>query len=156
MVRPRDLRIKPASAEIAPNGAARQKRAHASPATSLSPAASSSTCPPSTISAFRVKLKARETARGCAVWLARRGAYPGGFIVRTAAGGATDEEIQTDIDFLGKTWNEIKAKSEERKAPSLLHLCPAALAKASELGLYARYLARDGSPACLCIRNDSR
>jgi Rne/Rng family ribonuclease len=50
-----------------------------------------------------------------------RGSYPGGFIVRTAAGGATDEEIQTDIDFLGKTWNEIKARSEDRKAPALLH-----------------------------------
>jgi Rne/Rng family ribonuclease len=50
-----------------------------------------------------------------------RGSYPGGFIVRTAAGGATDEEIRTDIDFLGKTWNEIKQKSEERKAPALLH-----------------------------------
>jgi Rne/Rng family ribonuclease len=49
------------------------------------------------------------------------GAYPGGFIVRTAAGGATDDEIRTDIEFLGKTWNEIKQKSEERKAPSLLH-----------------------------------
>jgi Rne/Rng family ribonuclease len=47
--------------------------------------------------------------------------YPGGFIVRTAAGGATDDEIRTDIDFLGKTWNEIKERSEERKAPSLLH-----------------------------------
>ena len=50
-----------------------------------------------------------------------RGSYPGGFIVRTAAGGATDEEIQTDIEFLGKTWNEIKTKSEDRKAPALLH-----------------------------------
>jgi ribonuclease G len=49
------------------------------------------------------------------------GAYPGGFIVRTAAGGATDDEIRTDIEFLGKTWNEIKQKSEERKAPALLH-----------------------------------
>src|SRR6266704_2487304 len=48
-------------------------------------------------------------------------AYPGGFIVRTAAGGATDEEIRTDIEFLGKTWNEIKQKSEDRKAPALLH-----------------------------------
>jgi ribonuclease G len=47
--------------------------------------------------------------------------YPGGFIVRTAAGGATDDEIRTDIDFLGKTWNEIKQRSEERKAPALLH-----------------------------------
>ena len=47
--------------------------------------------------------------------------YPGGFIVRTAAGGATDEEIRADIDFLGKTWAEIKQRSEERKAPALLH-----------------------------------
>jgi Rne/Rng family ribonuclease len=50
-----------------------------------------------------------------------RGAYPGGFIVRTAAGGATDDEIRTDIEFLGKTWNEIKERSEQRKAPALLH-----------------------------------
>jgi Rne/Rng family ribonuclease len=49
------------------------------------------------------------------------GAYPGGFIVRTAAGGATDDEIRTDIEFLGRTWNEIKERSEERKAPALLH-----------------------------------
>ena len=47
--------------------------------------------------------------------------YPGGFIVRTAAGGATDDEIRADIDFLGKTWNEIKQRSEERKSPALLH-----------------------------------
>jgi Rne/Rng family ribonuclease len=50
-----------------------------------------------------------------------RGSYPGGFIVRTAAGGASDEEIRTDIDFLGKTWNEIKERSDQRKAPALLH-----------------------------------
>ena len=50
-----------------------------------------------------------------------RGSYPGGFIVRTAAGGATDDEIRTDIEFLGKTWNEIKQKNEERKSPALLH-----------------------------------
>jgi Rne/Rng family ribonuclease len=50
-----------------------------------------------------------------------RGSYPGGFIVRTAAGGATDDEIRTDIEFLGKTWNEIKSRSEERKSPALLH-----------------------------------
>src|SRR5262249_38660996 len=50
-----------------------------------------------------------------------RGSYPGGFIVRTAAGGATDDEIRTDIEFLGKTWLEIKQKHDERKAPSILH-----------------------------------
>ena len=48
-------------------------------------------------------------------------AYSGGFIVRTAAGDATDDEIRADIDFLGKTWLDIKTKSEERKAPALLH-----------------------------------
>ena len=51
----------------------------------------------------------------------RAAAYPGGFIVRTAAGGATDDEIRADIEFLGKTWNEIKETSEERKPPALLH-----------------------------------
>jgi ribonuclease G len=50
-----------------------------------------------------------------------RGSYPGGFIVRTAAGAATDDEIRTDIEFLGKTWAEIKHKHDERKAPSILH-----------------------------------
>jgi Rne/Rng family ribonuclease len=50
-----------------------------------------------------------------------RGSYPGGFIVRTAAGGATDDEIRTDIEFLGKTWNEIKQKHDDRKSPALLH-----------------------------------
>jgi ribonuclease G len=50
-----------------------------------------------------------------------RGSYPGGFIVRTAAGAATDEEIRTDIEFLGKTWNEIKHKYDERKSPAILH-----------------------------------
>src|SRR5207248_3175518 len=33
----------------------------------------------------------------------------------------TDDEIRTDIEFLGKTWNEIKERSEQRKAPALLH-----------------------------------
>ena len=47
--------------------------------------------------------------------------YPGGFIVRTAAGGGTDDEIRADIEFLGKTWNEIKERSEQRKSPALLH-----------------------------------
>jgi Rne/Rng family ribonuclease len=50
-----------------------------------------------------------------------RGSYPGGFIVRTAAGGATDDEIRTDIEFLGRTWSEIKQKHDDRKAPALLH-----------------------------------
>src|SRR5271170_6941848 len=50
-----------------------------------------------------------------------KGTFPGGFIVRTAAEGAPDDEIRADVEFLGKTWNEIKQKHDERKAPSLLH-----------------------------------
>jgi Rne/Rng family ribonuclease len=50
-----------------------------------------------------------------------KGASGGGFIVRTAAGAATAEEVRADVEFLTKTWSEIKARSEQRKAPSLLH-----------------------------------
>jgi Rne/Rng family ribonuclease len=50
-----------------------------------------------------------------------KGTFPGGFIVRTAAAGATDDEIRTDVEFLGRTWDTIRATSEQRRAPSLLH-----------------------------------
>ena len=50
-----------------------------------------------------------------------KGAGGGGFIVRTAAASATGEEVKTDVEFLMRTWQEIKARSEQRKAPSLLH-----------------------------------
>ena len=47
--------------------------------------------------------------------------FPGGFIVRTAADGAPDEEIRSDVEFLGRTWEKIRAQGEPRKAPALLH-----------------------------------
>jgi ribonuclease G len=47
--------------------------------------------------------------------------FPGGFIVRTAAGNVSDADLRSDIEFLGKTWHEICARSEQRKAPNLLH-----------------------------------
>ncbi|HEV2444485.1 MAG TPA: ribonuclease E/G, partial [Candidatus Sulfopaludibacter sp.] len=50
-----------------------------------------------------------------------KGTFPGGFIVRTAASGASDEEIRADVEFLGQTWDKIRATSEQRRAPSLLH-----------------------------------
>jgi ribonuclease G len=50
-----------------------------------------------------------------------KGSFPGGFIVRTAAGHVSDADIRTDVEFLGKTWHEICARSEQRKAPALLH-----------------------------------
>jgi ribonuclease G len=50
-----------------------------------------------------------------------KGTGGGGFIVRTAAGGAAPEDVKADVEFLMRTWAEIKARSEQRKAPSLLH-----------------------------------
>ena len=35
-----------------------------------------------------------------------KGTFPGGFIVRTAAGAATPDEIRADVEFLGRTWEK--------------------------------------------------
>ena len=50
-----------------------------------------------------------------------KGTASGGFIVRTAAGSAAPEEVRADVEFLTRTWTEIRERSEQRKAPSLLH-----------------------------------
>jgi ribonuclease G len=50
-----------------------------------------------------------------------KGTFPGGFIVRTAAEGASDDEIRNDVEFLGRTWEKIRTQSETRKSPALLH-----------------------------------
>jgi Rne/Rng family ribonuclease len=50
-----------------------------------------------------------------------KGSASGGFIVRTAAGSASPEEVRADVEFLTRTWSEIKSRAEQRKAPSLLH-----------------------------------
>jgi Rne/Rng family ribonuclease len=47
--------------------------------------------------------------------------FPGGFIVRTAAEGALEEDIRNDVEFLGRTWEKIRVQSEPRKSPALLH-----------------------------------
>ena len=41
--------------------------------------------------------------------------------MRTAAASAAPEEVRTDVEFLTRTWSEIKTRSEQRKAPALLH-----------------------------------
>jgi Rne/Rng family ribonuclease len=50
-----------------------------------------------------------------------KGSASGGFIVRTAAASASPDEVRADVEFLTRTWSEIKSNSEQRKAPSLLH-----------------------------------
>jgi ribonuclease G len=46
---------------------------------------------------------------------------PGGFIVRTMAESASDEELAADIAYLRKLWTQIRAGVGGRAAPSLLH-----------------------------------
>jgi ribonuclease G len=45
----------------------------------------------------------------------------GGVIVRTAAEGASAEDVQRDLDFLQRLWKSIEAKAKDAKAPSLVY-----------------------------------
>src|SRR5947209_7370502 len=45
----------------------------------------------------------------------------GGFIVRTAAEHAPEEELRADIRFLKNLWNEIKTRAETGKSPALIY-----------------------------------
>ncbi len=50
-----------------------------------------------------------------------RGESSGGFIVRTAAEGASEEELRADLRFLIHLWNEIKQRSDDSKSPALIY-----------------------------------
>jgi Rne/Rng family ribonuclease len=45
----------------------------------------------------------------------------GGFIVRTAAAGASEDDLRADIRFLKNLWQEIKTRAEDSKAPALIY-----------------------------------
>ncbi len=47
-----------------------------------------------------------------------------GLIVRTAAEGATAEELRADVVELGRLWKEIETKANRAKGPALLHREP--------------------------------
>jgi Rne/Rng family ribonuclease len=53
--------------------------------------------------------------------LSERGEAHGGFIVRTAAGAASEDDLRADIRFLINLWNEIRGRAESSKAPSLIY-----------------------------------
>ncbi len=55
----------------------------------------------------------------------------GGCIVRTLAEDASDEELQADINYLRKTWNEVREMARTQPAPYLLY---------QDLGLTQRVL----------------
>jgi ribonuclease G len=46
---------------------------------------------------------------------------PGGFIVRTAGEGKSEEELAADMTFLSNLWLDIRQKAEKKPAPLLLH-----------------------------------
>jgi Rne/Rng family ribonuclease len=50
-----------------------------------------------------------------------RGESSGGFIVRTAAEGASEDELRADLRFLMNLWNDIKQRSESSKSPALIY-----------------------------------
>jgi ribonuclease G len=50
-----------------------------------------------------------------------RAGIQGGFIIRTAGEGRSEEDIAADMNFLGNLWLDIRQKAERRKAPVLLH-----------------------------------
>src|SRR4029079_1681773 len=45
----------------------------------------------------------------------------GGVIVRTAAEGASAEDVERDLDFLQRLWKSIEAQAKESTAPSLVY-----------------------------------
>jgi Rne/Rng family ribonuclease len=49
------------------------------------------------------------------------GGHGGGFIVRTAAQNASEDELRADIRFLKGLWNDIKGRSESSKPPALIY-----------------------------------
>jgi Rne/Rng family ribonuclease len=75
-----------------------------------------------------------------------RNGLPGGFIVRTAAEGRGEEEFIQDLRFLGNLWGDIRARSEKRSAPTLIH---------RDLNLVQRMLRDQLSPDFRAIRIDN-
>jgi ribonuclease G len=52
---------------------------------------------------------------------ANRSGIPGGYIVRTAGDGRTEEELRADMMFLYNMWLDMRQKAERRPAPLLIH-----------------------------------
>lgn len=71
----------------------------------------------------------------------------GGFILRTNAEEASDAELADDIDYLRKTWAQIRQRALAQPAGTLLH---------QDLGLTERVLRDMATEATQSIRIDSR
>ncbi|HKC85281.1 MAG TPA: Rne/Rng family ribonuclease, partial [Blastocatellia bacterium] len=71
---------------------------------------------------------------------------PGGFIVRTAANGCTIEELREDMQYLIRTWTDIRRRADRVKAPAIAH---------RDLDLVQRILRDQLSSDFTAIRVDS-
>lgn len=91
----------------------------------------------------------RERLRGLVEEITRdyAGTYPGGFIVRTVAEGATREDLQADIPFVYKLWHDLADTVKTAKAPSGIY---------EDLPLYMRTIRDLMRPHIEKIRIDSR
>lgn len=72
---------------------------------------------------------------------------PGGFIVRTMAESATEDELVSDIEYLRKIWHDIQVRSKTMAPPGLLY---------QELSLGLRVLRDFVNPETVRIVIDSR
>jgi ribonuclease G len=70
----------------------------------------------------------------------------GGFIVRTAGTGITEQDLREDARYLVRTWRDIRRASEKQKAPALVH---------RDLDLVQRLLRDQLSEDFTAIRVDS-
>jgi ribonuclease G len=78
--------------------------------------------------------------------LENKGPLTGGFIVRTAGQGRSEDEFKADLKFLSTLWNEIRSKSDRLRAPALIH---------RDLDLVQRLLRDLLTPDFKCVRVDS-
>ena len=70
----------------------------------------------------------------------------GGFIVRTAGVGISEEDLRQDARYLVRTWQDVKKASEKAKSPALVH---------QDLDLVQRLLRDQLSDEFTAIRVDS-
>mgnify|MGYP001236887298 CR=1 FL=1 len=54
----------------------------------------------------------------------RRKVGRGGFIVRTAGGGQSENEFQNDMQYLTQLWDDIRLRAEKLSAPSMVYAEP--------------------------------
>ncbi|MDE3178681.1 MAG: Rne/Rng family ribonuclease [Acidobacteriota bacterium] len=80
------------------------------------------------------------------ILLENRGSLTGGFIVRTAGAGRSEEDLKADLSFLTNLWNDIRNRADRSKAPALIH---------RDLTLVERILRDLLSPDFKCVRVDN-